>query len=72
MEELLLTPEAAARLLSLGRSKIFELMAAGELESITIGKSRRVPVEAIKEYVARQRQAQGSIRTWPSGSRTCE
>ena len=40
-------------------TKIFELMAAGELESIKVGKSRRVPVEAIKDFIARQRQAQG-------------
>lgn len=56
-EPLLLTPEQAAKSLSIGRNKVFELMAAGELESVQIGRSRRVPWQAIEDYVVRLRSA---------------
>lgn len=52
MEKLLLTPEEAAEVLSIGRSKLYQLLAAGDLHSVTIGSSRRVPVEALRVFVA--------------------
>ncbi|MHB8294518.1 MAG: helix-turn-helix domain-containing protein [Acidimicrobiales bacterium] len=48
---LLLTPEAAAGALSIGRSRVYELMASGELRSIRIGRSRRIPVAALEELI---------------------
>jgi excisionase family DNA binding protein len=51
MEKLLLTPEEAAELLSIGRSKLYQLLADGSLVSITIGASRRIPVEALRAFV---------------------
>ena len=48
---LLVRVEEAARMLSLGRSTVYELIASGQLPSITIGKSRRVPVEALKQWI---------------------
>lgn len=51
-EQLLYRVEDAARVLSLGRSKTFELIASGELKSVQIGRSRRVPRSALEEYVA--------------------
>lgn len=48
----LLRPEAAARRLSISRSRVYELMASGELGSILIGRSRRVPRECIIEFIA--------------------
>ncbi len=38
-------------MLGLGRSKVYELMAAGTLESVRIGTSRRIPQEALHEFV---------------------
>lgn len=55
---LLYKPEAAAAALGIGRSKTFELIAAGELETVQIGRSRRVPAQALEDYVARLRQRQ--------------
>lgn len=49
---LLLTPEAAASRLSVGRSKIYALMRTGELRSIKIGGSRRITMEALDEFIA--------------------
>lgn len=55
VEKLLLTPEEAARSIGLGRTKVYELLRAGALESVQIGAARRVPVEALREYVERLR-----------------
>jgi excisionase family DNA binding protein len=51
MEKLLLTPEEAAERLSVGRSRIFELIATGRLRSVRIGASRRVPASALIDFV---------------------
>lgn len=53
MDKLLLTPEDAALVLSIGRSKLYELLAAGALRSVRIGKSRRIPAEELAAYVQR-------------------
>lgn len=55
MSVLLYKPEAAAAALGIGRSKIFEIIAAGELETVQIGRSRRIPAAALDDYVARLR-----------------
>jgi len=51
MDKVLLTPEEAAQALSIGRSKVYELLRAGALASVRIGASRRIPVEAVRAYV---------------------
>lgn len=51
MEKLLLTPEDAADLLSIGRSKVYELIGDGRLASVRIDASRRVPMSALLEFV---------------------
>jgi excisionase family DNA binding protein len=56
MEKLLLTPEEAAAALGICRSKLYELLQAGVIESVHIGTSRRIPVAAMVEYVERLRQ----------------
>lgn len=53
--KLLLTVTEAAAALGLSRSVVYELTAAGALESVTIGRSRRVPVAALHDFVARLR-----------------
>ena len=53
MERLLLSPEEAAEVLGVGRSRIYDLMRKRELVSVRIGKCRRVPVAALKAYVER-------------------
>lgn len=49
---LLLRPEEVATALGVGRTTVFELIRVGELRSVKIGKSRRIPTEAVREYVA--------------------
>lgn len=55
---LLLTPERAADRLEVGRTKIYELMASGDIESVKVGRLRRVPAAALQEYVERLRGEQ--------------
>lgn len=50
-EKLLLTLEEAGHRLSVGRSQIYRLVADGLLESVTIRKSRRIPVDALNDFV---------------------
>ena len=52
-DQLLVTPEEAARRLSVGRTTIYELMASGELQSGNIGRCRRVPVSALASFVSK-------------------
>ena len=54
MDRLLLRPEEAAKLLSVGRSKIYALLASGEVPSVRVGHAVRVPAEALREWVARR------------------
>lgn len=54
-EKLLHSPEEAAELISVGRSQIFELIARDEIESIKIGRLRRIPHDALTSYIARLR-----------------
>jgi len=53
---ILLTPEAAASRLSCGRSTVYELIQEGRLESIRIGRSRRIPVAALERFIEAQRE----------------
>jgi excisionase family DNA binding protein len=47
MEKLLLTAEEAAAVLGIGRTKLYELLRAGVIESVRIDGCRRVPREAV-------------------------
>ncbi len=57
MDKLLLTPTEAATALGIGRSKVYELMQTGQLESVHIGACRRVPAEAVHSFLLRLRAA---------------
>lgn len=48
----LLTVEEVARRLRLGRTFVYRLITTGELESVKVGRLRRVPAECLVEYVA--------------------
>ncbi|WP_129308187.1 excisionase family DNA-binding protein [Streptomyces sp. L2] len=53
----LLTVEEAARRLRIGRTTCFRLVMSGEIESVTVGRLRRVPVDALCAYVAKLRRS---------------
>lgn len=50
---LLYRPEEAAAVLGLGRSTVFELLAAGEIASVRIGRARRISHAALEAFVER-------------------
>jgi excisionase family DNA binding protein len=49
---LLLSVEEAAQRLHIGRSTVYTLVAQNQLESVKIGKLRRIPAQALENYVA--------------------
>jgi excisionase family DNA binding protein len=57
---LLLTVEEAAKRLRLGRTLVYRLISLGELESVKVGRLRRVPAECLPEYVATLRRTRSS------------
>jgi excisionase family DNA binding protein len=56
MEKLLLTAEETAEVLGIGRTKVYELIRLGLLESVKIHGSRRIPTAAVRNYVERLRR----------------
>ncbi|MET9241074.1 helix-turn-helix domain-containing protein [Nonomuraea sp. NPDC003709] len=48
---LLLTVEEAAHRLRIGRTQMYQLVKTGEVESVCIGRLRRVPIECLAAYV---------------------
>jgi excisionase family DNA binding protein len=53
---LLLTVEEAARQLAISRTIGYELLRSGQLESVKLGRIRRIPVGALDEFVTRLRE----------------
>ncbi|MGW0117712.1 helix-turn-helix domain-containing protein [Streptomyces sp. NPDC003327] len=50
-DELLTVPEVMARL-KLGRSTVYNLIRSRRLTSITVGRARRVPVYAVRDFIS--------------------
>lgn len=55
---ILLRPKDAAVALGIGRSKLFELLAEGRLESIKLGSCRLIPRDSLDAFVLRERAKQ--------------
>jgi excisionase family DNA binding protein len=49
----LLTVEEAAERLHIGKTKTYALVKTGEIESVLIGRLRRIHIDAINSYTAR-------------------
>jgi excisionase family DNA binding protein len=49
----LLTVEAAAKQLSIGRTTMYGLIKAGQITTVQVGHLRRVPTSALTAYVER-------------------
>ena len=58
MEAILVSVDEAARRLSMGRSKVYDLVLRGEIASVKVGRARRVLTTGIDEYVERLRVEQ--------------
>ncbi len=47
----------AVRMTGIGRSKLYELIAAGDIETVKIGRCTLVPMESLRELLCRARSA---------------
>jgi excisionase family DNA binding protein len=56
--KLLLTVSEAAVRLGIGRSHTYQYVLRGELESVKLGRSRRVPLCALQDFVEKLRSEQ--------------
>jgi excisionase family DNA binding protein len=56
---LVLTVEEAADRLGIGRTLMYALITTGEVESVRIGRLRRIPADALEMYV-------NGLRRWPA------
>ncbi|WP_030891275.1 helix-turn-helix domain-containing protein [Streptomyces sp. NRRL F-5053] len=52
-EELLTVPQVMARL-KVGRSTVYDLIRSRRLPSLTIGRARRVPASALRDFIRDQ------------------
>lgn len=55
VEPLLLTIRQAARALAIGRTTLYELIADRQIEVLHIGRSTRIPLDAVRAFVEDQR-----------------
>ncbi|HEX7751020.1 MAG TPA: helix-turn-helix domain-containing protein [Novosphingobium sp.] len=46
----------AARMIGVGRTKLYELIASGEIEVVKLGKSTRITTSSLHELIMRQRE----------------
>jgi prophage regulatory protein len=53
-ERLLLRPGEVAEAIGVSRSKTYELIAAGDIPSVFVGNCRRVPLDALRQWIDRQ------------------
>lgn len=53
MSQILYKAEEAAPLLRLGLTTVKAKIASGELRSIKIGRARRIPADALQDFVQR-------------------
>jgi len=58
----MLTVAEAAKCLSVGRSTFYQLILSGDIETVNIGRLRRVPVDCLIEFVERCRRAEQVAR----------
>jgi excisionase family DNA binding protein len=52
-EPLVVTPRETCRLLAIGNTRLYALIAARELQSYRDGRSRRITMESIRARIAR-------------------
>lgn len=57
--QLLYSVEEAAGMIGIGRTFMFRLLATGEIDSLKIGRRRKIPRDAIDGYIERLRAQQG-------------
>ncbi|MBX5490765.1 MAG: helix-turn-helix domain-containing protein [Chloroflexi bacterium] len=68
-DRLLYRVEEVAEMLAIGRSKTYELIAAGELPVVRLGRYVRVPADALQHWLAAQGQSEWQS-SWQEAERS--
>jgi excisionase family DNA binding protein len=55
-ERLVVTVSEAASMLGISRAKIYPMILSGEIRSLKIGRSRRIPAREIESFIEQQLQ----------------
>ena len=50
-DPLAVSPAAAARLVGIGRTKLYEAIGSGELKTLKIGSRRLITVDALRDWI---------------------
>lgn len=61
-ERLMLRPAETAEAIGVSRSKAYELIARGDIPSVKVGGCVRVPVDRLRQWIARQVDASAEGR----------
>ncbi len=69
MKLLLLTIPEACQSLRIGRTKLYGLIAEGELEIAHIGKSVRITTRSLEKFVSRKARRQPSLTAAGAGGK---
>lgn len=67
MDRLLRVDEVCSRL-TLGRTRVYELIQSGELPSLRVGAARRVPAAALEQFITDRMEG----KDWPRTVRSEE
>jgi excisionase family DNA binding protein len=69
VERLLLKPLDAAAMLSIGRSKIYEMIYRGDIPSVRVGGMIRVPLSAVEKFAHDAKATTESVSARPADRR---
>jgi excisionase family DNA binding protein len=47
----------AAQMLGIGKSKLYQFIAAGEIETVKVGRSTLVPTDSLKAFISSRRRS---------------
>ena len=62
-DEVRLTPNQAAKLLSMSRTHLYKLLDAGVIKSISVGRDRRIKLDALRDYQAASDRDKADLAT---------
>lgn len=64
--KLLLDVDEVAQILGLGRSHLYRFILSGELKSVKCGRRRKVPTDAVTEFIEKLRSEEAACgeSTW--------
>jgi excisionase family DNA binding protein len=70
METVLLRVPDVMERLSVGQTKVYELMSSGELRSVKVGRARRVPSDELERFMAELDDTRPNLRPPTPGRST--